>query len=1107
MGQTRYYSLAFFDFGDKLNSSINVRKEIDRFVVIDKQLYGMYKIFGNGVIDGFNVTDAGFQEGKGISVNISQGTGIINFLAAQNEIPGTVTGLPPNTIVNIYARIIGSTYLDRSVDFFYSRTPRSNGIKLALVSTGADNILFIDNNVRDLIGFEEIIQEAINEHKHRGTPTKIDLMEEVRNQLPGARLEGIDSSKVVSGRFDIDRIPLVDHNDLEHNGLLTHAALDSFVRTFAQSNKELLGEINTVNLLKMIIFHKYKDVNADEFFINELALIPGISPNEFIDFTATTANIDLGSGCISGIPSRTGIFTSVFWNDTFSFNTNIFNNNVLIDNDTVFLDASDSSTESLADFSFVQPFDEEMIIIDRNQQAVIVQDDEKNNVGQLGGGGTLNYFYRINYDPDKHKNWDGIYDQIVIKIKTTEQVHEPVYMYVVNGDNVRNDGESGFGSIEVGNIDGVRIPSSSWEILAEDENSATLLEKSFNIHELGLNDVSQITIFTSDSFTFEIDDLEVRRTNIISETGKIKFQYSTEASVTFHTIFYDIDTPSGTTSSLRLKAASTVDSLSRAFWTQNLNSGDVVAITGSAAEIEVVMTSDESRTISPVINSIELRLLTDANFTGFVIDTEDEWVRGTLSNLDINPAEQVGQDILNISDPINVGGVYFAKSGSISENNDKGAAVYGFSGAPGGEGRHGMPISPVQARYWNSSSSRGFKTVTSVVRRFDNSFLVADMENNRVLQVDRNGNLVKGFGSTYSTDTDFYPLSAVYNPTNKILSAAFTNAAVVSDITQISFFIDGASKIVLTLEDTVLNNNKSGNKILEIQLGDDTAVRLLNATSDNLTVDFGPGAFTATIIVNEGMVNAGNNSIFSLVSGLVCFVGDFTFIDNIKHPVGVYENSENNWMILNSSIYYGGPDQGTGVVPDPTEKADLEASTVPSIIEIDPNDVSNTTDKLISSDVTFSDYTLGGIYEYTTNQRFVVAGIEKDSNAISVGDGQDLLDIYEKADPPVDPPLDVQFRAAGVDALSGYAGRIFVIDKVNNKKQVMYSSPDGLYASDVDRYDNGDLSVAESALVDSSGRLIRIDVFGNINWSFGAGTFHIINDCKVISDDSLIISV
>ena len=348
MGQTKYYDLAFFDFGDKLTSAINVQKEIDRFVVIDKQLYGMYRIFGNGVIEGFNVSDAGFQEDKGISINIDAGIGIINYLAAQNETPGIVTGLPPNSVVNIYATITGATYLDRTVNFQYSITPLPNGIKLALVSTGNNNILFIDNNVRDLIGFEEIIQDAINEHKHRGTPSKIDLSTETRNQLPGARLEGIDTSKVVSGRFDIDRIPLIDHNDLEYNGMLTHASLDSFVRTFSQNNRELLGEINSVNLLKSVIFWKYKHEEVDEFFINEIALIRGISPDSFIDFTATTARINLEDGCISGIPSKAGIFTSVYWNDTFSFNTATYQNNVLIDNDTVFIDASDSSTESIS---------------------------------------------------------------------------------------------------------------------------------------------------------------------------------------------------------------------------------------------------------------------------------------------------------------------------------------------------------------------------------------------------------------------------------------------------------------------------------------------------------------------------------------------------------------------------------------------------------------------------------------------------------------------------------------------------------------------------------------------------------------------------------------
>ena len=1084
MGQTRYFNLAFFDFGDNLSEPINVQKEIDRFVVIDKQIYGMYRIFGNGVIDGFTVMDAGFQGENGITVSISEGTGVINYIAAATEEPGSIYSLPPNSIVDIYATISGSTYLDRAVNFVYSTSPLEESIRLATVSTGGNNILFIDNTTRDLIGFEQVIQDAINLHKHRGTPSKIDLANETKNQLPGARLEGIDASKVVSGRFDIDRISLVDHNDLENNGLLTHAALDSFIKTFSQNNKELLGEIASVNLLKSIVFWKYKYSDADEFFINELTLIPGISPNSFIDFNNSTANISLEEHCISGIPAKSGIFSSVFWNDTFSFNTANFQNNVIIQDDTVSIDRSSSSTELIANFSGGNPFETETLIVDNNQKASTIIDDG-NIIGKMGGGGTLNYFYRYNLGQSKQKNWDGVYDELVIKVRTIETIHEPVYMYLVNGSNLNNGKVSSqtgtYGSLEIGNIDGKKVPTASWKILAQDENMSSLTEKVFDISTLGLTDVTQITIFTEDSFIFEVDDIEVRRTNMVSESGTIKFQYQTEANVIFHSIFYDINTPSGTTAAVRVKISSTSDLLSRASWSLPVNSGDVFSLNGTATELEVVMTSNTERTLSPVLSNIELRLLTTADYTGFVIDTEQEWNEGDLSNLTINDSEETGKSILNISSPINVGGRYFAKSGSISEISSDDVGVYGFSG-------NLMPISPSQARGWNSSSSRGFSVVSSVIRLFDNSFLISDLNNNRVVQVNSDGSLIKGFGSTYSIDNSFYPLSAVYRSSDKILTIVFTKAAVISDISKISLYV-GSSKVSLSTSDTRLNNNKAGNKILEILLDDDTAVRLLGATSETLTVDFGPGAFTEEIVINAGMTAQGN-SIFSAVRGLVCFVGDFTYIDNIRHPIIVKETSEDYWIIGNSSIFY--------IDIDPTKE---ENKIVPDIIEIDPENVLDTTNKFSSTDIKFSDYTLGGIYEYSDG-RFVVAGIEATTIALPGISGSDLLAQYSN---PI--PESVKFRAKGIDDLSGYAGRVVVFDKINNRKQILYSSPDGLYPSEIDGYGNGDLSIAESSLSDTSGRLIRIDVFGNVIWNYGQGTFNLINDIRVLDDDKLIVSV
>jgi len=98
MGTTRYYNMAFFDFGDQLDTTLNVQKEIDRFVLIDKQIYGLYNIFSNGVISGWDVADAEFSEEFGITVDISAGIGIINFIAAETDITSSLINLPPNSL-------------------------------------------------------------------------------------------------------------------------------------------------------------------------------------------------------------------------------------------------------------------------------------------------------------------------------------------------------------------------------------------------------------------------------------------------------------------------------------------------------------------------------------------------------------------------------------------------------------------------------------------------------------------------------------------------------------------------------------------------------------------------------------------------------------------------------------------------------------------------------------------------------------------------------------------------------------------------------------------------------------------------------------------------
>jgi hypothetical protein len=318
-GFTPYYSVAYFDFGDRLSAEINVQREIDRFVFIDKQIYGLYQVFGDGVISGWDVADNGFSTENGLSISISPGMGVIKSIACNTDFPEYIINVPSNSTLEIYAILNGNTVSDRDVDFIL-HTPAtdlsSSVVKIASIITGDSSIISIDNTDRTLISFVQEIQDAIDIHRHRGTPSKIDLESEVKNQLPGSKIDGFDVSKIISGKLSTDRFPLLDHSNLDNIGNLTHAQLETLIQDVTPDNSILLGEISTINLLKQIIFLKTKYNDVDKYFINELVISPGVSLNSYIDFEASTAYIDTSEGCIIGLPT--------IGEETFFFTNNFF---------------------------------------------------------------------------------------------------------------------------------------------------------------------------------------------------------------------------------------------------------------------------------------------------------------------------------------------------------------------------------------------------------------------------------------------------------------------------------------------------------------------------------------------------------------------------------------------------------------------------------------------------------------------------------------------------------------------------------------------------------------------------------------------------------------
>src|ERR1700750_2529880 len=101
----------------EVNQPILPIEDSRRMLTIDRQLLGLFQIFGNGVITGWHVT-----AGSTLTVNVSPGRGHINFMAAETTDPRSVVDLVPNSTNYIYAQAVDSTRYDRDLIFIASLT-------------------------------------------------------------------------------------------------------------------------------------------------------------------------------------------------------------------------------------------------------------------------------------------------------------------------------------------------------------------------------------------------------------------------------------------------------------------------------------------------------------------------------------------------------------------------------------------------------------------------------------------------------------------------------------------------------------------------------------------------------------------------------------------------------------------------------------------------------------------------------------------------------------------------------------------------------------------------------------------------------------------------
>ena len=309
MGNTPFYKLGYLEVNQDLSQNLDLDEL--RFKTLDTQLYSLYQIFKNGIledtVDSISWQIQTYSDDKKLTtVNITSGKGIVSWKSAETTVSKDVI-LPvlpvgvTEILVYLYAVENENTPVTKDVDFIASLTEISdsdNYVSLGTVTINSTNqTIVVSNDNRQLISLFSAIADTINRHKHIGgsaNPAPINLSEEVRGTLDGANISNVDLSNVTQGTLDAARLPIIDHNILENSGNLSHTEIESILTNILESdNDSKLSDLSIANRLQMLVGLKKQSgfEYIDHNQLNTIVYVPGIFPNTSSNTSVgTTAN-------------------------------------------------------------------------------------------------------------------------------------------------------------------------------------------------------------------------------------------------------------------------------------------------------------------------------------------------------------------------------------------------------------------------------------------------------------------------------------------------------------------------------------------------------------------------------------------------------------------------------------------------------------------------------------------------------------------------------------------------------------------------------------------------------------------------------------------------
>lgn len=908
-GRTQYYGLGYFDFRDRLDAAVSVRLEQERFLTIDRQIFGMYSLFGNGVVTGLGVA-ASVGSNAGATVSVSPGIAFVQGRAIYIEDAFQLPGLPSGSDVFIYLRTLPG-FGPGVGSLFYSYVPSlPNAVRLARVSTGVNVIREVDNSQKQQISFRALILSEIAKHKHRGSPSKIDLLREVKNFLPGARIGELDAGQITTGQFSYERMPRLRHSDLNDSGTLSHAGLESLARSLQTGDRVLLGEVTAANQLQQNIAFRKSHPNHPDYSINTITYVPGTSSDAVIDYSASNAVFSPSTGCVAGRQQISGGLVDIKYNNKQKL-SNFFSGSNIVVNDVV---------DGLGGISLTSNITEQTVIFEdsfeygttngvsgfgfsltpTDNTIKISADDAVQTDGLKSAKIRSGVRHKVVFRKDiaSQNNWSE-FDTLFFYIRCADESHPPVKFYLINDE-------------------GDEVATPEFIVLAANEvtsNSDPTLDN-FKLIEYDLTPSSRANVVAmvfavddaSIDFTFHIDDVKTSTSasqqTVYSQTGIARYRYAAGTSFILNTIFWD-DTqiPSGSAIEVRYRYGDTIAEINSSFFEGPISpTGQLINVNAAIIDIEITLKSNAERTITPKLSSFQIQLRVAGSEATFEFKNRPAWENCFLTNAEVFDTSPTAASV-KIKTPLEVGMLYYSNDDSVQQVDEAFISNFGYLGAD-------LPISPPQASrpatVWleNGIVGIGFDQASSVSKLPDKSFLISDTYNNRVVQIGRNGKFLRGVGNAQPLGTggQFIPLCAVVNPMTRLFQVCFSEPVAVDaenlDLSKIEFTL-GSTRLRLNDLDDVVQNRRPPH-VLQIRLSQDKINLIENAISQSTLVYV---RVDPSVLDRDGYTSSVLFTANYGLNGLKVFVGDFTYTDDVYHPVSA-EEVDDKWLICNSSVTF-----------------------------------------------------------------------------------------------------------------------------------------------------------------------------------------------------------